>query len=292
MKFTGSMVALVTPFKAGKVDEMALAKLVEWQIQSGTQVLVPCGTTGESATLTHEEHERVIRIVLETARGRVRVLAGAGSNSTAEALKLHRFCLDAGVDGALHITPYYNKPTQEGLYQHYKALSESCSLPIVLYNVPSRTGVHMQPQTVIKLSEFKNIVGIKESSGQIQVACEIMAHTPADFTLISGEDALNYPLYVLGAQGAISVTCNILPEMCAQLYRAVQNSDFENAKKIHYDLLEINQALFWETNPIPVKAALSMMGRIDEEYRLPLLMMSAEARTKMKDILKKLKQIF
>lgn len=292
MLFSGSMVALVTPFKSGRVDETALQKLADWQIENGTAVLVPCGTTGESATLSHEEHEQVIRLVVEVAKGRAKVLAGAGSNSTAEALRLHKYCEKMGADGALHITPYYNKPTQEGLYQHFKALADSSPLPIVLYNVPSRTGVNMSTATVVRLAQLKNVVGIKDATGNVLTATEIISQTPADFGLYSGEDGLNYPLYAIGAQGAISVTCNVLPQLCSQMFVAMQNLDFEKAKKIHYELFEINRALFLETNPIPVKAALSMLGRIEEEYRLPLVKMSPELREQLKLVLKNMKQIF
>lgn len=292
MLFSGSMVALVTPFKSGRIDEGALKKLVDWQIENGTAVLVPCGTTGESATLSHDEHEQVIRLVVEAANGRAKVLAGAGSNSTAEALRLHNYCEKTGANGALHITPYYNKPTQEGLYQHFKALAESSHLPIVLYNVPSRTGVNMSTATVVRLAQLKNVVGIKDATGNLLGATEIIAQAPSDFALYSGEDGLNYPLYAIGAKGAISVTCNILPQLCHQMYVAMQNSDFEKAKKIHYELCEINRALFLETNPIPVKAALSMLGRIEEEYRLPLVKMSPELREQLKVVLRNMKQIF
>lgn len=292
MHFAGSMVALVTPFRNGQVDEKALRDLVEWQIAAGTQVLVPCGTTGESATLSHQEHDRVIGIVVEQAAKRVKVLAGAGSNATQEALRLHKYCESVGCDGALQITPYYNKPTQEGLYQHFKALAEASPLPLVLYNVPSRTSVSLNVDTVLRLMAFKNIVGIKEASGSLASATEILQAARADFGLYSGEDALNYPLYALGAHGAISVTCNVAPALCALQYRAVQNSDFEKAKKIHYDLYALHKALFLETNPIPVKAALSLMGKIEEEYRLPLVKMGAENRDALKNVLRAMQQIF
>jgi len=283
--FSGSMVALVTPMKQGRVDESALTKLIDWQIENGTAVIVPCGTTGESATLTHEEHDVVIRLTVEAVRGRAKVLAGAGSNSTAEALRLHKFCEKIGVDGALHITPYYNKPTQAGLLAHFRAISESSPLPIVLYNVPSRTGVNLLPETVLRLAELSNIVGVKEASGNLNTASEILKSAPAAFGLYSGEDSLNYPLFALGAAGAISVTCNVVPKLCSEQFSAVQKGHFSQAKKIHYDLYELNRVLFIETNPIPVKAALHMMGRIEEEYRLPLVKMGQETRHALQSVL-------
>lgn len=292
MSFSGSMVAIVTPMKDDKVDESALRNLIDRQIENGTSVIVPCGTTGESATLTHDEHERVIALTVEHVAGRVKVLAGAGSNSTAEALRLHKECEKVGADGALHITPYYNKPTQDGLYQHFKALSEASELPIVLYNVPSRTGVHLAQDTVIKLSNYKNIVGVKEASGSLEVASDIIANTPEDFVLLSGDDLLNYPLYVLGAKGAISVTCNVAPDLCANMYNAVVAGQHAQAKEIHYQLLELNRVLFIETNPIPVKAALNLMGLIEEEYRLPMVKMTPQNRETLKDVLKKMDKIF
>lgn len=292
MTFEGSMVAIVTPFKDDKIDESALRHLIDLQLQAGTSVIVPCGTTGESATLTHDEHDRVIQIAVEHVAGRAKVLGGAGSNSTAEALRLHDHCLKVGADGALQITPYYNKPTQEGLYQHFKAISESSELPIILYNVPGRTAVNMLPETVLRLSEFKNIVGIKEASGSLEQVTEIVQGTSDDFAVLSGEDALTYAMYALGAKGSISVTCNVMPELCAAQWNAVQSGDFAKAKEIHYQLYELHKALFVETNPIPVKAALNLMGLIEEEYRLPLVKMTASNREELKKVLKTLDKIF
>lgn len=290
--FEGSMVALVTPFKNGKIDEESLKRLVEFHIENGTDVIVPCGTTGESATLTHDEHEQVISLVVQAVNKRAKVLAGAGSNSTAEAIRLHKFCRRAGADGALHITPYYNKPTQEGLLQHFQAIAKSADLPIILYNVPGRTGVNMAAETTIQLARIDTIVGIKEASGDLVQASRIVNGTDDSFVLLSGEDALNYPLYCLGARGAISVTANVLPKKCAEQYRAVRDGDFVTARRIHNELLPLSQVLFVETNPIPVKAALAAMGYIEEEYRLPLVPASSANRERVKEVLKKLGLIF
>lgn len=285
--FEGSMVALVTPFKEGKVDEKSFRALIDFQIAGGTSVIVPCGTTGESATLSHEEHDRVIEICVEHVGKRAQVLAGAGSNSTSEAIRLTKFCEKVGVDGVLHITPYYNKPTQEGLSQHFQAIAKSTNLPIVLYNVPGRTGVNMLAETTIALAKIDNIVGIKEASASLVQATEIIKNTDKSFHLLSGEDALNYPLYAIGAKGAISVTCNLLPKKCAEQYEAIKKGDFEKALQIHNELFELNNVLFVETNPIPVKAALALMGHLNEEYRLPLVKISSKNREILKTVLQK-----
>lgn len=285
MLFEGSMVAIVTPFRAGKIDEAALKKLVDFHVREGTFAIIPCGTTGESATLTHDEHEKVIALVKEGAGKKVKVLAGAGSNSTAEAIRLNKFCEKIGVDGTLHITPYYNKPTQEGLHAHFKAIAESSPLPIVLYNVPGRTAVNMLPETVLRLSQLKNIVGIKEASGSLVQASEIIRGARDDFGLYSGEDVLTFPLYALGAKGVISVTANVQPALMAGQYAAVKCGDYTRARAIHYELLDLHNTLFIETNPIPVKAALAMMGLIAEEYRLPLVPMNAKNRQKLQGVL-------
>lgn len=289
--FTGSMVALVTPFKNGKVDETALRQLIDWQIENGTSVLVPCGTTGESATLSHEEHDRVIEITVEQAKNRAKVLAGTGSNSTAEAIRLTQEAKSAGADGALLINPYYNKPTQEGLYQHFEAVAKAVEIPLVLYNIPGRTGINMQPETVARLAKISNIVGIKEASGNLIQASEVIAACPKDFALLSGEDALNWPLYAIGAQGAISVTANILPKLCAELWHANIQKNIQRCQEIHYQLLEINNVLFIETNPAPVKTALSLMGKCSDEIRLPLVGLKKENFEKLKSTLKNYKLI-
>lgn len=292
MLFEGSMVAIVTPFQKGKVDEKALRRLVDLHIESGTSAIIPCGTTGESATLTPDERENVIAIVKDQAKGRVKILAGAGSNSTAEALQRQKFCEEIGVDGALHVTPYYNKPTQEGLYAHFREIAEHSRLPIVLYNVPSRTAVNLLPETVVRLSLFENIVGIKEASGSLVQVSRILQEARTGFGVYSGDDALTYPMYALGAHGVISVTANIVPDEMAAQFQAVQKKDFLKAREIHYQLLSLHEALFLETNPIPVKVALSLMGLIEEEYRLPLVRMGAKQREILKGVLKKLGKIF
>lgn len=288
MIFQGNMTALVTPMQGGKIDEAGLRRLIDFQITGGTRVLVPCGTTGESATLSHAEHDQVIRITVEHAKGRAQVLAGAGSNATAEALRLHRYCKEVGADGALHITPYYNKPTQPGLIAHFRAIAESADLPVVLYNVPSRTGVNMLPETVLALAKVKNITGIKEASGSLDQASEILAGADPDFALYSGEDSLTLPLYALGAKGVISVTANVAPAEMAEQWKAVAKGDFNTVREIHYRLYPLHKVMFIETNPIPVKAALAMMGMIDEEYRLPLTPLSGANREKLRAVIKSL----
>ena len=268
--FEGSFVAIVTPFKNSKVDAKALKELIEFHIEYGTNGIVPCGTTGESATLSHHEHEEVIRIAVETCKGRVPVLAGTGSNATHEAIELTLSAQKLGADGALLITPYYNKPTQEGLYQHFAAVEKETKLPIILYNVPSRTSINMLPETVARLSKIKNIVGIKEASGNLVQVSEIIQSCGTDFEVISGEDALTWPIIALGGKGVISVTANLVPEKFSKLCKAALEEDMVTARSLHYELLKLNDVMFIETNPIPVKAALAIMGRIDNEFRAPL----------------------
>lgn len=284
--FTGSMVAIITPFKDGKIDEKAFRNLIDWQIESGTDVIVPCGTTGESATLSHEEHDRVIELTVEQVNKRVKVLAGTGSNSTNEAIRLTRHAKEAGADGALLICPYYNKPTQEGLFRHFEAVARAVDLPQILYNIPGRTGINMLPETVARLAKIDRIVGIKEATANLVQASEIISQCPKNFSLVSGEDALNWPLYAIGAQGAISVTANILPELCAELWEANLAGDRKHCQELHYRLLKINEILFIETNPIPVKTALALMGKCAEEFRLPLVEMKKENKEKLKVVLK------
>ena len=268
--FEGSFVAIVTPFKNGKVDAKALKGLIEFHIKNGTNGIVPCGTTGESATLDHQEHEEVIRIAVETCEGRVPVLAGTGSNSTHEAIELTLTAQKLGADGALLITPYYNKPTQEGLYQHFAAVAKETKLPIVLYNVPSRTSINMLSATVARLSQIENIVGIKEASGNLVQVSEIIKSCGPAFEVISGEDALTWPILALGGKGVISVTANLVPDKFARLCSAALAGDMETARSAHYELMKLNDIMFIETNPIPVKTALAIMGRIDNEFRAPL----------------------
>ena len=267
----GSIVAIVTPFRDGKVDEDALKNLIEFQIENGTHGIVPCGTTGESPTLSHEEHEYVIELTVQTVNKRVPVIAGTGSNSTKEAIRLTRFAKEIGADAALVVVPYYNKPTQDGLYLHFKQIATQVDLPIILYNIPGRSGVNMAPETIARLAgDFKNIIGVKEAAGSIPQASKILQLCGMDFLVLSGEDALNFPLLAVGARGFISVTANIAPKDVADVYNLFSAGEFEKAKDMHYKLLPLNEALFIETNPIPIKAALSMMDKIKYEYRLPL----------------------
>jgi len=283
--FEGSFVAIVTPFKNGKIDAPALSGLIEFHIENGTNGIVPCGTTGESATLDHAEHEEVVRITVETCKGRIPVLAGTGSNATHEAVELTQRAQKLGADGALLITPYYNKPTQEGLYQHFSTVAKETDLPIMLYNVPSRTAINMEPGTVARLSSIKNIVGIKEASGSLVQVSEIIDSCGPDFSVSSGEDALTWPILAIGGKGVISVTANLVPGKFAKLCQAAREGDMETAKALHYELLKLNDVMFIETNPIPVKAALALMGRIENEFRPPLCPPTEEHLSQLKTTL-------
>lgn len=284
--FEGSFVAIVTPFKNGKVDAPALRGLIEFHIENGTNGIVPCGTTGESATLNHAEHEEVIQITVDTCKGRIPVLAGTGSNATHEAVELTQRAQKIGADGALLITPYYNKPTQEGLFQHFSVVAKDTDLPIILYNVPSRTSINMASSTVARLSAIKNIVGIKEASGSLVQVSEIIASCGPDFEVISGEDALTWPILAIGGKGAISVTANLVPDKCAKMCQAGLKGDMDTAKALHYELLQLSDIMFVETNPIPVKAALALMGKIGNEFRPPLCAPSEEHLSQLKAVLK------
>lgn len=283
--FKGSIVAIVTPMKNGKVDEKALRDLVEFQIQNGTDGIVPCGTTGESATLSYEEHCQVIDIVIDQTQKRVPVIAGTGSNSTHETIYLTEHAKKAGADCALIITPYYNKPTQEGLYQHFKAVAEAVDIPIILYNVPGRTAVNMLPETVIRLSKIGNIVGVKEASGSLDQATEILSNVDKNFALLSGEDSLSFPLFCIGAKGVISVATNIVPSMMADMWDAFDRGEFLRAREIHMKLFPLFKAIFFETNPIPVKKAVYLMGMIEDEIRLPLVTMTKTNEDKLRKVL-------
>ncbi|MBL8071086.1 MAG: 4-hydroxy-tetrahydrodipicolinate synthase [Nitrospira sp.] len=284
--FTGSLVAIVTPFKNGQLDEKSLGDLIEWQITSGTQGIVPCGTTGESATLTHAEHDRVVAFTVEVARRRVPVIAGTGSNSTQEAIALTKHAKTAGADGALLITPYYNKPTQEGLFLHYKAVAEAVDLPLVLYNIPGRTGVNMMPSTVSRLTVCPTIVAIKEGSGSVQQASEIIQLCGERLTVLAGDDALTLPMMAVGGKGVITVTANLVPGDMAELVNAFLAGRVDDARAMHYRLYPLFTALFYETNPIPVKEALHMMGKIDREMRLPLCQMGTDNRETLRHVMK------
>ena len=289
--FKGSMIPIVTPFKDGKIDEDGFQNLIEFHITSGTDAIVPCGTTGESATLTHKEHEQLVDISIKTANNRVPVIAGTGSNSTDEAIKLTTYAQKAGADGALLITPYYNKPTQEGLYQHYKDIADKTDIPLILYNVPGRTGVNMLPETVAKLSEIPSIVGIKEASGSLRQICEIIYLCGEKCSVFSGDDFTNYPILAMGGRGVISVTANIVPDKVAAMWDAFESGDHTKAREIHYQMLSLNNAMFLETNPIPVKTALGLMGKISPEMRLPLSPMSQNNLEKLKKVMAKYKLI-
>jgi 4-hydroxy-tetrahydrodipicolinate synthase len=283
--FKGAIVAIVTPFKNGEVDEEALRELIEFQITNGTDGIVPCGTTGESATLTHEEHDRVIEITIDAVGKRVPVIAGTGSNSTAEALRLTKHAFEAGADGALIVCPYYNRPTQEGLYQHFKMIAENVPIPIVPYNIPSRTGVNLLPGMVMKLAKIKNIVGIKEASGSIKQASDIIGLCGDGFAVLSGDDIFTLPLLAMGGAGIISVLSNVAPADMAGLVDAFASGDLAEAKALHHKMSPLIDALFMEVNPIPVKAALSLMGRIKYEYRLPLCKMSDTNFDKLRKVM-------
>jgi 4-hydroxy-tetrahydrodipicolinate synthase len=284
--FTGSLVAIVTPFKNGRVDERALGDLIEFQIANGTDGIVPCGTSGESATLTYEEHDRVIEFAVEATKRRVPVIAGTGSNSTDEAITLTKHAKQAGADGALLICPYYNKPTQEGLYRHYKTIADAVDLPLVIYNIPSRTSVNILPATIARLSSIRNIVAIKEGAGSLGQVSEIIQACGDRITVLAGDDPLTLPMMAVGAKGVITVTANIAPADMAALVDAFAAGKLDQAKALHYKLYPLFTALFYETNPIPVKEALGMMGKIQPELRLPLCPMSAENREKLAGALK------
>jgi len=284
--FTGSLVAIVTPFRKGKIDEQTFGSLIEWQIANGTNGIVPCGTTGESATLSHEEHHRVVELTVEIVNRRVPVIAGTGSNSTDEAIALTRHAKQAKADGALLITPYYNKPTQEGLYRHYKAVAESVDIPLVLYNIPGRTGVNMLPATIARLSAIKSVVGVKEGSGSVQQASDIVQMCGERLTVLAGDDALTLPMMAVGGKGVITVTANVVPADMANLVKTFMAGKIDEARRIHFQLSPLFAALFYETNPIPVKEALGMMGKIDPELRLPLCAMATDTRDKLARVLK------
>ncbi len=283
--FSGSFVAIVTPFANGKFDEKTMAELIEFQISNGTHGIVPCGTTGESATLSPKEHERVVAATVEMVHKRVPVIAGTGSNSTQEAVSLTKHAKTAGADGALLITPYYNKPTQEGLFRHFEAIARSVDLPLILYNIPGRTSINMLPSTVARLSQIESIVGIKEGSGSLQQVSDIIHQTKDDFFVLSGDDPLTLPMMALGGKGVITVTANVAPKDMSSMVSAALNGDFQEARRLHFKLAPIFGALFLETNPIPVKAALAMMGKGSDEVRLPLTTLAKEFRPKLKEAL-------
>jgi 4-hydroxy-tetrahydrodipicolinate synthase len=284
--FSGSMTALVTPFRDGEFDEKAYRGLIEFQIGAGTDVLVPCGTTGESPTLSHEEHDRVVDVCIAAAAGRVPVIAGAGSNSTREALRLTRHAKEAGAAGALLITPYYNKPTQEGLFRHYAHIAEKVDIPIVLYNVPGRTGVNLLPETVARLAAIPNIVGIKEASADLRQASRVIELCGEKFDVISGDDFTVLPMLAVGGRGVISVVSNVAPALMARLVDSFFAGDYAAAREAHYRLLPLSDAMFIETNPIPVKTALALMGMIAPEFRLPMCPMGEKNQERLAGVLR------
>lgn len=283
--FRGTYTALVTPFRNGEIDEDAFRALIDEQIAAGVEGIVPCGSTGESATLSHEEHERVIRIAITEAKGRLQVIAGTGSNNTAEACRLTRAAAEAGADGALLISPYYNKPTQAGHVEHYKAVAASCDLPLILYNIPGRTGVNMAPETVARLAEVPSIVGIKDASGSIDQWLATIALCGPDFAMLSGDDGATVPMMALGGHGVISVITNLIPARFKAMVDAAAAGDFDTARRIQFEVLPLLQNLFTEVNPIPVKAALAMTGRIENELRLPLTPMTEGPQARLRAVL-------
>ncbi len=286
-KFIGTYTALVTPFRDGELDEGAFRALVAEQVAAGVEGIVPCGSTGESATLSHDEHERVIKLAIDEAKGRLKVIAGTGSNNTREACRLTRAAADAGADGALLISPYYNKPTQHGHVEHYKAVAAAApELPLILYNIPGRTGMNMAPETIARLAEVKNIVGVKEASGSIDQWLNIFRLCGPDFAMLAGDDGATVPILALGGHGVISVITNLIPARFKEMVDAGLAGDFRTARAIQMEVLPLLQSLFLEVNPIPVKAALAMMGRIRNEVRLPLTPMSEAPAAQLAEVLR------
>jgi len=286
--FTGSMVAIVTPFDGqGKFAEETYRQLIDFQIENGTDVIVPCGTTGESATLDFDEHEYIIKVCIDQVNQRVPVIAGTGANNTAEAIRLSKNAKAMGADGLLLVCPYYNKPSQEGIYQHYKMLATEVALPQVLYNVPGRTGVNMTAETTVRLADFDNIVAIKEASGSLTQVSEILARAGDRIDVISGDDFLTFPMMCCGAKGVISVSANAIPKLVKDMVDAVLSTDFMAARRRHLELLEFHNAMFIESNPVPVKTTLELMGKMRANVRLPLVNMGDDTLEKLKVVLKK-----
>jgi len=285
--FAGSFVALITPFKNGKVDEKRLAELIEWQIRSGTHGIFPCGTTGESATLSHEEHTQVVKLVVDIVKKRVPVVAGSGSNSTAEAIRLTREAQEVGADGVVMISPYYNRPTQEGIYQHYRAVAQAVpGFPIVFYNIPGRTGSNIEPSTMARLAEIDNIVGVKEAAGSIDQVLNIITACGDKLAVFSGEDSLTFSMMSLGGKGVLSTVANVAPREMADLANAGLAKQWDRAAQLQLKLIPLIRALFLETNPIPAKTALALMGKCELELRLPLVPMAEANLAKLKTVLK------
>ena len=288
MQFKGIYTALITPFKGGKVDERAFQDFVEWQIAEGINGLVPCGTTGESPTLSHDEHKRVVELCIEASRRRVPVMAGTGSNSTDEAIMMTKHAKQAGADCALVVAPYYNKPTQEGLYQHYKAIHDACDLPIIIYNIPGRSVVNLTDDTLARLSELPGIVGVKDATGDLARPYTLRARQKKELALFSGEDMTAVAFNAAGGHGCISVSSNIMPKRCAEVQAACRTGDFAKASQLHETMVSLHSVMFCETSPAPVKFAASLMKKCEAELRLPLVEPSAENKKHITQVLKNL----
>jgi 4-hydroxy-tetrahydrodipicolinate synthase len=283
--FQGSIVALVTPFRNGQVDEARLRALVDFHVRNGTDAIVPCGSTGESPVLSHDEHKRVVEIVIHAAAGRIPVIAGAGSNSTAEAIELTAHAKKAGADGALLVCPYYNKPTQQGLIEHFRAIADSVDLPGIIYNIPGRTGVNMLPESILALADHPNVVGVKEASANLEQMQQLIIGAGERLAVLSGDDTLTLPLMAVGGKGVISVIANIVPKETAELTHAALAGDWKRARELHLKFFPLAQAMFVETNPIPIKEAMAMAGMIEPEFRLPLCRMSDQNRERLRKVL-------
>jgi 4-hydroxy-tetrahydrodipicolinate synthase len=286
--FQGVLTALVTPFRDGAVDERALVDLVELQIEAGVDGLVPCGSTGESATLSHAEHRRVVEVVVAAARGRVPVVAGTGSNSTREAIELTHHAKEAGADGALLLSPYYNTPTQAGIAAHYAEIARETSFPLIVYNIPGRTASNIQPETLAQLADVEQVVGVKEASGDLGQICHVIARCPDEFCVLSGDDALTLPILAVGGDGVISTSANVAPAEIVELVRAFRAGDNARAGDLQYRLLPLFDALTLETNPIPVKAALALRGSVRDDIRLPLTRLTEPNRERLRVVMKEL----
>jgi 4-hydroxy-tetrahydrodipicolinate synthase len=286
-QFVGSFVAMVTPFRNGKVDEAKLSELVEFHVANGTDGLIPCGTTGESPTLSHDEHRQVVEAVIAAARGRIRVVAGTGSYSTTQAIELTKHAERAGAAGALVVNPYYNKPTQEGLYRHYRAVAESVGIPILVYNIQSRTAVNVETETMARLArDVRNLAGVKEASGSLDQMSQVIAACGPDFSVLSGDDNITLPLLAIGGSGVVSVIANIVPRETAEMVHAALDGDWKRARDLHYRLFPLARAAFLETNPIPIKEAMAMAGMLEPELRLPMCRMGDANREKLRAVLK------
>jgi 4-hydroxy-tetrahydrodipicolinate synthase len=285
--FQGSIVALVTPFRNGKIDESKVKELVELHVKHGTDAIIPCGTTGESPTLTHDEHRHMVELTVAAAAGRIPIIAGTGSNSTAEAIDLTKHAERAGASAALVVNPYYNKPTQEGLYRHFRAVAESSALPIILYNIQGRTAVNVETDTLARLvRDCPTIVGVKEASGSLDQMSQVILACGPDFSVLSGDDNITLPLLAIGGRGVVSVIANILPRETSDMVHAALDGDWKRARELHYRLFPLARAAFLETNPIPIKEAMAMAGMLEPEFRLPMCRMSDANRDKLRGILR------